>query len=65
MHGNLLGLQVRAVRLRRSFTQDGVIVSDPFRHAFCWNVSEVNNSITECLIECFDRILVLSPNSFA
>ena len=45
-----------------SFTQDRLIVSDDFCNTFCWNVSEVNNSITACSTEfetdlsCFDQV---------
>ena len=47
-----------------SFTQDRVIVSDDPCDTICWNVSEVNNSITECLIKLFNTYLVLRPNPF-
>ena len=35
---------------RWSFTRHCLVVSDISCYALCWNVSEVNNSIKECLI---------------
>ena len=43
--------EVRPAEFCWSFVQDGLIVSNNSSKTFCWYVSEVKNSITECLVE--------------
>ena len=63
LYGNLLEVPMQRCNFQWSSIQDRLIVSNDTCNASCWNVSEVNNSITECLVQswthllCFDQII--------